>query len=128
MAKGGDGDIPADTFPAHEAFSVERVKVSVVPQTHLRWIDADRYQDHIALMRRFTLIIQHAASPTLDPNRFPAPPRGLVDQDEGGRWRVQCLLMNAEVRYGLYLRLLNDWVVANKGKGATHDSRPLPPW
>ncbi|KAG7284454.1 hypothetical protein NEMBOFW57_010827 [Staphylotrichum longicolle] len=120
MATGGDGDIPADTFPAHEAFSVERVK--------FRQIDADRYQDHIALMRRFTTIIQHAISPTLDPNRFPAPPRGLVDQDEGGRWRVQCLLMNAEVRYALYLRLLNDWVIANKSKGATPNNRPLPPW
>lgn len=36
--------------------------------------------------------------------------------------------MNAEVRYSLYLRLLEDWVVANKGKAARLDNWPLPPW
>jgi len=79
-------------------------------------------------MRRFRRIIQDTTTPRRHPNRFPAPPRRLANEDEAGTWRVQCLLLNAEVRYALYLRLLNDWVVANKGKGVTADNWPLPPW
>ena len=84
-------------------------------------------QDHVALMRRFNLIIQAAANPGPYANWFPASPRPLVNEDTAARWRVQCLLMSAEVRYGLYLRLLSDWIAA-KGHGAPVESRPLPPW
>ncbi len=84
-------------------------------------------QDHVALMRRFSHIIQAAAYPGPYANWFPAPPRRLANEDEAARWRVQCLLMGAEVRYALYLRLLSDWIATN-GHGAPVESRPLPPW
>jgi hypothetical protein len=84
-------------------------------------------QDHVALMRRFSIIIQAAAFPGPYVDWFPVPPRRLANEDEAARWRVQCLLMNAEVRYGLYLRLLNDWI-ATKGRGAPVQVWPLPPW
>lgn len=79
-------------------------------------------------MQRFSRIIQDAASPGPHADRFPASPRRLKTKKEAGQWRVQCLLMNAEVRYSLYLRLLEDWLVENKGYTPEHDSWPLPPW
>ncbi len=85
-------------------------------------------QDHVTLMRRFRLIIQDAESPGAHADRFPDPPRALPAEDEAARWRVQALLMNAEVRYALYLRLLEEWVVANKEAAENPDNWPLPPW
>jgi len=79
-------------------------------------------------MRRFKRITLDAASPGPHADRFPAPPRPLSNERELKRWRVQCLLMSAEVRYPLYLRLLENWVVNNKDKAADRDNWPLPPW
>ncbi len=116
-----------DTFPAHDAFSIERVTVGVALQSERPMLTRTLQQDHVALMRRFSIIINAAAYPGPYASWFPKPPRRLANEDEAARWRVQCLLMNAEVRYGLYLRLLSDWIF-KRGKGAPSESWPLPPW
>ena len=79
-------------------------------------------------MRRFRLMIQDAQSPGPRADRFPAPPSPLPVEEDAAAWRVQALLMNAEVRYGLYLRLLDEWVAANRAAAANLDNWPLPPW
>jgi hypothetical protein len=36
--------------------------------------------------------------------------------------------MNAEVRYSLYLHLLESWIVMNWDRAKNPDKWPLPPW
>jgi hypothetical protein len=101
-------------FPVANEFSVERVA------------------DHVLLMRRFQRILQDIRNPVFNAEYFPALPKDVdlaaAGDDVQERWRVQAFLMNAEVRYSLYLRLLRDWVVANPEKRRDKDAWPLPPW
>ncbi|AEO55157.1 hypothetical protein MYCTH_2107828 [Thermothelomyces thermophilus ATCC 42464] len=116
-------------FPVAEEFSVARIT------------------DHVWLLRRFRALFNHVESPGRhDSNYYPEPPPGneVSSRNAAGQWRVQAFLMNAEVRYSFYLRLLREWVVKDDAdKPDTHDdssdgdnreddgwaaSWPLPPW
>jgi len=81
-------------------------------------------------MKRFQCIIDGARSPVQFSDRFPPPPTSaeVTSEEELGRWRVQALLMSAEVRYSLYLRFLRDWVNDFPEQRADKSSWPLPPW
>lgn len=84
-------------------------------------------QDHLALMQKFKRILEDAARPGRYTHRFPRPPFGVSGQEKEGKWRVQCLLMSAEVRYSMYLQTLERWI-ASHGLKAPRDKWPLPPW
>lgn len=56
---------------------------------------------------------------------YPPEPASCSTPD---RWRVQCLLMAAEFRYGLYLRMLKQWVQPVMRKTyKLSEEWPLPP-
>ncbi|KAJ6048035.1 hypothetical protein N7460_004182 [Penicillium canescens] len=59
----------------------------------------ERIGDHLAIMRKFKRILEDAERPGRHAHRFPPPPPGVSGQEQEGKWRVQCLLMSAEVRY-----------------------------
>ncbi|KAK3196513.1 hypothetical protein K4F52_000395 [Lecanicillium sp. MT-2017a] len=90
-------------IPRHEAFASQ-----------------ERLSDHIELIQKFRLILDDTANPPSNlAAKYPELPRTFHGDDDTAQWRVQCLLMNAEVRYAQYLRLLD--------RRAT-SSKPLPPW
>ncbi|GAB1317002.1 hypothetical protein MFIFM68171_07212 [Madurella fahalii] len=101
----------ARTFPIKDEFSTEQVT------------------NHLWLLQMFRKLFNYVESPGPYASKFPLPPSGVdaSDPDEGSRWRIQCFLMNAEVRYSFYLRLLRDWIEAN-GLLAGKKDWPLPPW
>jgi hypothetical protein len=78
-------------------------------------------------MQKFKCILESAEQPGGDTKAFPTPPSRILDQEEEGKWRVQCLLMSAEVRYSMYLQILNKWVTSH-GIQTPKDPWPLPPW
>lgn len=97
-------------FPVADDFSLERVK------------------DHLSLMRRFQGILSDVKSPITNADHFPQLPEGATGTDVNEKWRVQAYLMSAEVRYGLYLRFLHEWVVDNPERSKNKATWPLPPW
>ncbi|KXX73709.1 Glycine-rich domain-containing protein 1 [Madurella mycetomatis] len=101
----------SNVYPIKDEFSVEQVT------------------NHLWLLRKLQSLFDHAESFGPDASKFPLPPPGVdaSDPEEGSRWRTQCLLMNAEVRYSFYLRLLRDWIEAN-GQLSSKKDWPLPPW
>jgi hypothetical protein len=88
---------------------------------------SDLVQDHLTIMRKFKRILEDAENPGRHADRFPPPPPGVSGQEQEGKWRVQCLLMSAEVRYARYLDMLAGWI-AYYGEKAPKDQWPLPPW
>ena len=88
---------------------------------------SDLVQDHLAIMRKFKRILEDAEQPGNYTHRFPPPPRGVSGQEQEGKWRVQCLLMSAEVRYSRYLQTLGAWI-GSYGIKTPKDEWPLPPW
>ena len=58
---------------------------------------------------------------------FPALPAGFSTDEEAAVWRVQCMLMAAEIRYGMYLKLLQAQIQI-PSIGYNKDKWPLPPW
>ncbi|KAK4150448.1 hypothetical protein C8A00DRAFT_36946 [Chaetomidium leptoderma] len=97
-------------FPAAEEFSAARIT------------------DHIWLLQRFRHLFAHAESPGTYAAVYPALPPG-VHVSAQRQWRVQAFLMNAEVRYSFYLRLLQEWIhVLKHNPGAGRKDWPLPPW
>ncbi|KAK4243257.1 hypothetical protein C7999DRAFT_18376, partial [Corynascus novoguineensis] len=119
-------------FPVAEEFSVTRIT------------------DHVWFLRRLRALFAHVESPGVLAAAYPAPPPGdeVSSEKTWRQWRVQAFLMNAEVRYSFYLRLLRKWVLKSKpdksnisnsnsnsnindgnGKGdGWADEWPLPPW
>ncbi|KAH8705709.1 hypothetical protein BGW36DRAFT_422251 [Talaromyces proteolyticus] len=87
----------------------------------------ERIADHLALMRKFKRILEDVERPGRHAHKFPRPPPGVSGQENEGKWRVQCLLMSAEVRYSLYLQTLERWI-ASYGLKSPKDKWPLPPW
>lgn len=71
---------------------------------------SDLGQDHLTIMRKFKRILEDAENPGRHADRFPPPPPGVSGQEQEGMWRVQCLLMSAEVRYARYLDMLVRWI------------------
>ncbi|KAK9853403.1 hypothetical protein MYU51_006475 [Penicillium brevicompactum] len=57
-----------------------------------------RVKDHLTIMRKFKRILEDAKNPGRDADSYPLPPPGVSGQEQEGKWRVQCLLMSAEVR------------------------------
>jgi hypothetical protein len=88
---------------------------------------SDLVQEHLAIMRKFKRILEDAERPGTHAHRFPPPPPGVSSQEQEGKWRVQCLLMSAEVRYSRYLLMLERWI-RSYGVKAPKDEWPLPPW
>src|SRR5690242_15488048 len=119
-------------FPVAEEFSVTRITVSrYFPAgfPHANKRDADQLipsQDHIWLLLRFRALFAHVESPGSLASKYPAPPPGdeVSTRRTAKQWRVQAFLMNAEVRYSFYLRLLQDWIHKN-GPGAGKKDWPL---
>ncbi|CAI7566607.1 unnamed protein product [Penicillium manginii] len=108
------------TLPENPEFSSrERVAAMRAP--------SDLVQDHLAIMRKFKRILEDAEQPGNYTHRFPPPPRGVSGQEQEGKWRVQCLLMSAEVRYSRYLRMLESWI-GSHGVKTPKNEWPLPPW
>ncbi|KAJ5825222.1 hypothetical protein N7474_002360 [Penicillium riverlandense] len=87
----------------------------------------ERLEAHIELMRKFKCILNDVEYPSRHADRFPPPPPGVSGPEEEARWRVQCLLMSAEVRYSMYLQSLERWI-ASHGLQSPKDEWPLPPW
>ncbi|KAJ6000280.1 hypothetical protein N7481_000689 [Penicillium waksmanii] len=87
----------------------------------------ERIGDHLAIMRKFKRILEDAERPGRYTHRFPPPPPGVSGQEQEGKWRVQCLLMSAEVRYSRYLQMLARWI-GSHGVKTPKDEWPLPPW
>lgn len=56
----------------------------------------------------------------------PIPPQFSTDED-ATVWRVQCMLMGAEIRYSMYLKVLEKWIL-DHGIESSKDEWPLPPW
>ncbi|KAK0652707.1 hypothetical protein B0T16DRAFT_490509 [Cercophora newfieldiana] len=103
--------------------------------SHLKLPIADEFstghvRDHLQLMQRFQRILDDIKHPQKHADWFPKAPNETVNADHElmEAWRVQCFLMNAEVRYSLYLRFLNGWVVEKDSKVADKENWPLPPW
>jgi len=90
----------------------------------------ERVRDHVLLMIKFRRIIQDIKYPKTYTEWFPESPNKIYNQKHelAATWRVQALLMNAEVRYSLYLRFLRDWINQNHEKAADKENWPLPPW
>lgn len=83
-------------------------------------------QDHLKVMRKLKGILDDTEQSGEDEAFYPAPPPGHEGSEKRGGWRLQCLLMSAEIRYPMYLRLLESWVTAHGA--ASKDEWPLPPW
>ncbi|KAJ5604818.1 hypothetical protein N7510_009972 [Penicillium lagena] len=80
----------------------------------------ERLEDHLELMRKFKCILDDVEQPSGQTRRFPPLPPGISGQKEEARWRVQCLLMSAEVRYSIYLQILERWIY-----GLTYSGRDV---
>lgn len=78
-------------------------------------------------MRRFKQLLEDVRNPGPYTGLYPEQPLGTSAEDAGS-WRVQCLLMNAEIRYSLYLQLLEDWVSKRNRSRKSLSDLPLPPW
>jgi hypothetical protein len=79
-------------------------------------------------MQKFKCILEDAEHPSSGKHRFPpVPPRVILSQEEEAKWRLQCLLMSAEVRYSMYLQILENWISLH-GLQSPKDQWPLPPW
>ena len=76
-------------------------------------------------MRRFRQLLDDVRNPGRYASLYPDQPLE-TSPDDAGKWRVQCVLMNAEVRYSLYLKLLEEW--APKRNRSRKTDWPLPPW
>lgn len=86
-------------------------------------------QNHLSFMRKLRGIIDYARLPGRDASLFPRPPAGCDDQEQAAQWRVQCILMSAEVRYPMYLKLLESRVLEARKRGKRQDIElVLPPW
>ncbi|KAK1835718.1 hypothetical protein QBC39DRAFT_378426 [Podospora conica] len=105
----------ADTTVSATAFPVARE------------FEIDRINDHLAFIRRFKQLLEDVRYPGPYANLYPKQPPGTSPQD-AGTWRVQCLLMNAEIRYSLYLQLLEDWASKRNRSAKTLTDWPVPPW
>jgi hypothetical protein len=79
-------------------------------------------------MRKFKGILEDTEQPSLNESFYPAPPAGVSTPEMKASWRVQCLMMSAEVRYSMYLQLLEKWVTTHPGAAGSKDQWPLPPW
>lgn len=121
------------TFPvSHEFGSEERIAVRHCFSFYLTNVHCNAnpspVQDHLALMRKFKRILEDVEHhPGWHADRFPSLPTGVSGPGIEGKWRVQCLLMNAEIRYSMYLGLLEKWITAHE-PDAPKDEWPLPPW
>ena len=80
-------------------------------------------------MRIFKRIIDDARAPGENAERYPKAPDGVSSEQDLAQWRVQSLLMSAEVRYSMYLTVLYKWC-AEPGNHFEKDigNWPLPPW
>ena len=78
-------------------------------------------------MRRFKQLLEDVRNPGPYTDLYPEQPLETSPED-AGKWRVQCLLMNAEIRYSLYLQLLEDWVSKRNRSRKSLSDWPLPPW
>ena len=81
-------------------------------------------------MQKFKRILEDAENPSSGGNhRFPPVPARvfLSQEDEEAKWRVQCLLMSAEVRYSMYLQVLEKWI-SSHGVQSPKDEWPLLSW
>lgn len=77
-------------------------------------------------MQKFKCILDSAEQPGEHTKAFPTPPPRISDQEEG-KWRLQYLLMSAEVRYSMYIQFLNR-LITSRGIQSSKDEWPLPPW
>lgn len=77
-------------------------------------------------MRKFKGIFDDTEKAGANEALYPAPPPGDLGLEKNAGWRAQCLLMSAEIRYPMYLQLLEKWVTAHGT--ASKDEWPLPPW
>ncbi|OOQ84106.1 hypothetical protein PEBR_31789 [Penicillium brasilianum] len=87
----------------------------------------ERIANHIELMRRFKCILEDAEQPSKPTQAFPPPPPRILGQKDEAKWNLQCLLMSAEVRYSMYLRILARWITSRDFQ-SSRDEWPLPPW
>lgn len=58
---------------------------------------------------------------------FPPIPPQFSTTEDIVVWRVQCMLMGAEIRYSMYLKVLEKWIL-DHGIKSPKDQWPLPPW
>jgi hypothetical protein len=77
-------------------------------------------------MRKLKVILDDTEKSGANEALYPAPPPGYSGLEKDAGWRAQCLLMSAEIRYPMYLQLLEKWVTAHST--ASKDEWPLPPW
>lgn len=80
-------------------------------------------------MRKLKDILDFARVPGRDASLFPTPPAECKSWEQAAQWRVQCILMSAEVRYPMYLKLLESRILQAGKKGDQQDVElVLPPW
>ncbi|KAJ2982792.1 hypothetical protein NQ176_g1142 [Zarea fungicola] len=89
----------------------------------------ERLANHISFMRKLKQILDYARNPGDDASLFPPPPAGCTSNEQEAQWRVQCLLMSAEMRYPMYLKLLESCMLQPDGGSRRQKSElVIPPW
>ncbi|OAA74851.1 hypothetical protein LEL_06839 [Akanthomyces lecanii RCEF 1005] len=89
----------------------------------------ERLANHISLMRKLKGIVHYARYPGRDASLFPAPPAGCNGEEQAAQWRLQSILMNAEVRYPMYLKLLESRMLQSRqNRRRQEPDLVVPPW
>ncbi|KAJ4147136.1 hypothetical protein LMH87_001683 [Akanthomyces muscarius] len=89
----------------------------------------ERLANHISLMRKLKGIVHYARYPGRDASLFPAPPAGCNGEEQAAQWRLQSILMNAEVRYPMYLKLLESRMLqSRRNRRRQEPDLVVPPW
>ncbi|KAK4248981.1 hypothetical protein C7999DRAFT_30512 [Corynascus novoguineensis] len=99
-----------------------------------------RIADHVWFLRKLRALFAHVELPDTRATAYPTPPPGeeASPEETQRKWRVQAFLMNAEIRYSFYLRLLREWVLKYKPDKSSNNNNsndgdgwaeewPLPP-
>ncbi|ATY65423.1 hypothetical protein A9K55_001594 [Cordyceps militaris] len=88
-----------------------------------------RLANHVTFMRKLKSILDYARYPGRDASRFPPLPAGCSGEDQAAQWRVQCILMSAEMRYPMYLKLLEAHMLQSEKNGRRQGlEMVVPPW
>lgn len=80
-------------------------------------------------MQKLKGIVDYARHPGRDAALFPAPPAGCDGEQEAAQWRLQSILMSAEVRYPMYLKLLESHMIRSRRNSLRQEpDLVVPPW